>query len=123
MENLSVEIQVLHAHFISFSFRRLRDLLVPEDLSQRCHVPRRLIAIVVLSTPVKDAEEVVVCTGNELPVVELKSRTITLNTEQRHFVCSLILYSHLGLVQSNQNTHTHAEEHGTLNFEHEALCR
>ena len=93
MEDLSVEIQVLHAHFISFSFRCLRDLLVPEDLSQCCHVPRSLVAIVVLSSPVKDTEEVVVCTGNELPVVELKSRTITLNTEQQHFVCSLILYS------------------------------
>ena len=38
VEDLSVEIQELYAHFIPFSFRRWCDLLMPEDLAKSCHV-------------------------------------------------------------------------------------
>ncbi len=38
VEDLSVEVQVLYAYFVPFSFCRLCDFLVPEDLAERCHV-------------------------------------------------------------------------------------
>ena len=60
MEDLSVEVQILCADFISALPCIGHDPLVVQDAPQGTHVPGRLVAVVAVGLPAKNPKEIII---------------------------------------------------------------
>lgn len=72
MEDLPIEVQVIHGHLVLPPPAGGRDPLVLQYLAQGAHVPRRLVAVVAAALSVKDTKEVVVRSSDDLSGNELR---------------------------------------------------
>lgn len=89
MQNFARVVQVVDADLVASSTVGLiGDNLVVQDLSELGHVPRRLVAVLVLVDSIKYSEKVVVRTCDDIPVNKPLRKTNLVRTNMSdHKIC------------------------------------
>jgi hypothetical protein len=80
VQDLPGIVQRLDAHFVLFLAVCGHDSLVPENLAERGHVSRGLVAPVLSQLSVRDSEEVVVRPSYDFSVPRFESRKKSIGT-------------------------------------------
>ena len=70
MENLPIKVQAINSNFVFPLSTCWSDSLVSQNLTEGGHVTGRLVAVVITHLPVKDPEEIVVSTTDDLSGTE-----------------------------------------------------